>query len=126
MPTNRIRTFAILLALGASFGLAACGGSSTTSTVTTSTTVSEATSSATTSSAPPPVSPATAAAYKSVLASYAACMRRNGIPIAPPTTNAHGEPSLTNGSVDTSGKPFIHALGKCRTFARKVIETPRS
>ncbi len=122
MPLTLTRTIAVTIALGASVGLAACGGSSE-STATTSTTSSQ-TVTTTTKSTPARLSPAAAAAFKGALTAYAACMRRNGIDLPPPKTNAQGQPALTTAGVNTSSKPFFAAFGKCRAFVRKLYEVP--
>jgi hypothetical protein len=69
----------------------------------------------------PRFSPAQLATYRAALAAFAACMRRNGIPIPPPKTNHRGEPSLSNGGANTSGVPYQHALVACRAFVSKIF-----
>lgn len=122
MPLTLTRTIAVTIAVGASVGLAACGGSSE-STATTSTTSSQ-TVTTTTTSAPPRLSPAAAASFKGALTAYAACMRRNGIDLPPPKTNAHGQPTLSTKGVNTTSKRFFAAFGKCRASVRRLYEGP--
>ena len=124
MPLTFTRTVAVMAALGASVGLAACGGSSA-STANTSTTTTQSTVTTTTTTSAPP-SPAASAALKSALAAYASCMRRNGVNIPPPRTNTHGQPVLSTAGVNTSSKHFFAAFGKCRTFVQKLYALPHS
>jgi len=121
MSLTLTRTIAVTVALGASVGLAACGGSSET---TATTTTSSQTITTTTKFTPPKLSPAAIATFRSALIAYASCMRRNGIDIPPPKTNAQGMPALTNAGVDTRSKQFFAAFGKCRAFVRKLYEVP--
>jgi hypothetical protein len=120
-----------MLLTACAIAVAGCGGSSSntsTSAGVTTTAAAQQTVVTTTAAArtAPPVSPAAAASYKGKLETYAACMRRNGVNIAPPTTGPSGQPLL--GAPPSNVTPLqIHAaLLKCRTQIRAALLAHRN
>lgn len=109
----------------------ACGGSSTKSSSTTNTTPTVATATtatthttattATTATTTATVNKAQAASYRAKLSAYAACMRRNGVQIPPPTTTPNGVPALKAPHY-AFRQQFNQALRNCRTYVFAVLQ----